>query len=64
MVSGFFLNGSLRKSDLDWKSLKDLKEANPAGKDLGLVCFLCFHGAQTSPKGKQHSYPESKHLCF
>lgn len=31
---------------------------------LGLVWFLCFHGVLTSPKRKQHSYPESKHLCF
>lgn len=33
-------------------------------ESLGLACFLCFHNAQTSPKGKQYSYPESKHLCF
>lgn len=31
---------------------------------LGLVWFLCFHGVLTSPKRKEHSYPESKHLCF
>lgn len=33
-------------------------------ESLGLVCFLCFHNAQTSLKGKEYSYPESKHLCF
>lgn len=48
---GLFLNGSLGKPGLDWTPLTDLKEANREG--LGLVCFLCFHGAQTSPKGKE-----------
>lgn len=32
-------------------------------KGLGLVWFLRFQCVQTSPKGKQLSYPESKHFC-
>lgn len=49
-VNGLYLNGSLGKSGLDWKSLQGLKQ-----EELGLVCFLCFQTVYRQALGE--SYP-------